>query len=478
MAELGDKIIWSKIMYFGAHTAPPLFLIFALDYTHRRKWLTRLNLALLFVLPSLTIMFAATNEWHHLIWTGFSPSPGGSNLYIYQHGIWFWVATVYINFVLFVGTFFFFQFALRSKELYRFQNVALVIAALFPWLGFVIYLLNASPFPGLDITAISFTFTGAILVFTISRLHFLDVIPIAREVLIETMLDGMLVLDEQNRIVDMNPAARQIFKIDLSVKWIGQPIEAFLPDHLELVHNVDHSKQVEIEWRPNLTETRTFDLQVSPLYDRTKRLTGKSIVFRDITSHKNTERALQQVNQQLEEKLVQIEKLKDELRDQVIRDELTGLFNHRYLGEVFSRELAQAARGGYPLSVVIIDLDHFKEHNDTYGHMHGDDLLRTLGGILRTQFRAGDIACRYGGDEFILIMPNSPLEDTFQRVEGLHLVCQYLSLDRPDDKTSITFSAGIATYPTHAKSTDDLLRIADRALYKAKSLGRNRTCFP
>jgi diguanylate cyclase (GGDEF)-like protein len=148
------------------------------------------------------------------------------------------------------------------------------------------------------------------------------------------------------------------------------------------------------------------------------------------------------------------------------------------LEEVFTRELAQAARGGYPLSIVIIDMDHLKEHNDSYGHPHGDNLLRTLGEILRTQFRAGDIACRYGGDEFIIIMPHSVLEDTFQRIELLRQAYQSLHRDQNDGIPKVTFSAGIATYPTHAKTTEELLRIADQALYNAKSLGRNRTCSP
>ena len=234
----------------------------------------------------------------------------------------------------------------------------------------------------------------------------------------------------------------------------------------------------QTEWRLEAPEVRHFDLRVSPLYNRADQLTGKLVVFRDITRHKNSERALQQMNQQLEEKLAQIGKLRDELSDQALRDELTGLFNRRYLDELFSRELTLAARGDYPLSVVIIDIDHFKKHNDTYGHLHGDRVLHTLGGVLRSCFRAGDVVCRYGGDEFILVMPHSTSADTFQRVEVLRQVCQNLSLDQPEGLPNITFSAGIATYPTHGKTTEDLLKIADRALYTAKSMGRNRTCLP
>jgi diguanylate cyclase (GGDEF)-like protein/PAS domain S-box-containing protein len=473
--ELADKILWSKVAYVGAHASPPFFLLFALEYTHREKWLTPRNIALLFTLPALTITFAATNEWHHLIWTGFSPGPLGTNSYIYYHGTWFWVAMVFINVILFLGTLILLQFALRSREIYRYQSVGLIAGALVPWLGFAVYVLNINPFPGLDTTAISLAFSGVILAFIILRLQFLDVIPVAREALIEKMVDGLLVLDEQNRIVDVNPAAKRLLGIE-SGRWIGQRAEAVLLEQPDLFRRLDSFGNIESEFTLGSPETRRIDLRVSPLYNRGGKLTGRLIILQDVTSRKRAEEALLQANQELLVKLAEIERLQAKLREQAIRDLLTGLFNRRYLEETLERELPRASRKGYPVNVVMIDIDHFKKLNDTYGHYAGDLMLQALGGLLSSQTRAGDIACRYGGDEFVLMMPDMALETAFQRAETLRLAFQNLHLEHQGSVLNATFSAGIAVFPADGMTVENILHAVDQALYIAKTEGRNRTC--
>ena len=205
---------------------------------------------------------------------------------------------------------------------------------------------------------------------------------------------------------------------------------------------------------------------------------GRSIIFRDITNRKNIEKILWQVNHQLEDKLVQIETLKDNLRELSIRDALTGLFNRRYIEEIFSREVARAKREGRPLSVVILDLDHFKAINDEFGHCRGDDCLRAMGEAFREHFRDSNITCRYGGDEFMVMMPNSTAEDALRRIEVFRQLSTDLIQERAAGLPAVTFSAGIATYPVHAETTHDLFRIADQTLYLAKARGRNRTLLP
>lgn len=169
-------------------------------------------------------------------------------------------------------------------------------------------------------------------------------------------------------------------------------------------------------------------------------------------------------------------KLRDELRLQAIQDPLTGLFNRRYLNETMPRELERAQRLSAPLCVVMLDLDGFKQFNDTFGHGPGDSLLRELAGVLREHLRKSDISCRYGGDEFVLVMPDSSIADTKQRVEQIrtllkglqkkHLGTQSLNL--------ITISAGIASIPEHGTTKDELLLAADEALYSAKNNSRDR----
>jgi diguanylate cyclase (GGDEF)-like protein len=168
-------------------------------------------------------------------------------------------------------------------------------------------------------------------------------------------------------------------------------------------------------------------------------------------------------------------KLRETLRSQAIRDPLTGLFNRRYLEETLDRELNRAARRHLPFGVIMFDLDHFKRFNDTSGHAAGDAVLRELGRFLRTQTRASDIACRYGGEEFTLVLPECSLEVTQRRAEQFREGARRLTVQFHDQVLGgITISLGIANYPEHGDSGDALLQLADAALYEAKRLGRDR----
>jgi diguanylate cyclase (GGDEF)-like protein len=168
-------------------------------------------------------------------------------------------------------------------------------------------------------------------------------------------------------------------------------------------------------------------------------------------------------------------KLRETLRNQSIRDPLTGLFNRRYLEETLERELRRADRGQGRLGVVMIDLDRFKQFNDTHGHDAGDVLLRELGRILQSAIRGGDVACRYGGEEFVLILPGADLDITRHRAEQLReSVKQLFVTHRGQPVGSVTMSAGVASFPRHGTTAEVLLQAADAALYRAKAEGRDR----
>jgi diguanylate cyclase (GGDEF)-like protein len=167
--------------------------------------------------------------------------------------------------------------------------------------------------------------------------------------------------------------------------------------------------------------------------------------------------------------------LREQLRNQSIRDPLTGLFNRRYLEETMERELARTARNRQPLAVIAIDVDHFKRFNDNHGHEAGDKVLVALAGVLRGGIRSTDIACRYGGEEFVLLMPESPPAIAVERVEALRRQARELRVRVGDVQLEpISISAGIAIAPEHGESGEVLLRNADTALYAAKAAGRDR----
>ncbi|HUX78306.1 MAG TPA: diguanylate cyclase [Alphaproteobacteria bacterium] len=168
-------------------------------------------------------------------------------------------------------------------------------------------------------------------------------------------------------------------------------------------------------------------------------------------------------------------KIRDLLKDQAIRDSLTNLFNRRYFNEALERELHLAQRNARPLSIIMIDIDHFKKINDKHGHKIGDDVLKYFGSLLLQRFRKSDIPCRYGGEEFILILPETSLDIALQKAEQLRkdFMDIPLSFQRNSIK-ELSISLGVACFPQHGRSTNELISAVDKALYKAKKLGRNR----
>lgn len=180
----------------------------------------------------------------------------------------------------------------------------------------------------------------------------------------------------------------------------------------------------------------------------------------DITERTRTERAVQV--------------LQEELREQAVHDALTGLYNRHFLEESFGRELLLAERTGHPVSVIMSDLDHFKEVNDRDGHLAGDEVLRVFGNLMKHTARASDIICRYGGEEFLMVLPGMTGKGAVERAERLRCVMAATPVSYGASQITVTASFGVSTFPSHGKTTDELIAAADGALYSAKADGRNR----
>lgn len=166
------------------------------------------------------------------------------------------------------------------------------------------------------------------------------------------------------------------------------------------------------------------------------------------------------------------------LRELSVRDHLTGLFNRRYMEETLERELRRASRRTLPLGVIMLDVDDFKHFNDTYGHAAGDRILCELGSFLRKSIRGEDIACRYGGDEFIIVLPDTSPEVIYERAKMICDYSQQIQLLLEDQVVdTMTFSLGVATFPANGVTCAALLRSADAALYRAKGEGRGLIVF-
>jgi len=227
--------------------------------------------------------------------------------------------------------------------------------------------------------------------------------------------------------------------------------------------------------------TELFVLRsVRTLLDAAKRVRSGDLGARTGLRHGNDElnqvgQAFDEMTETLQQRDMELKKAVHELKEQAVTDPLTGLYNRRHLREVLSRELMLAKRKDSPLAAVMVDVDHFKRINDSLGHEAGDTVLRELGALLRRSIRSSDIACRYGGEEFALLLPDATLEGAQHKAEEIRTAVKRLELSfqgRPIGALSV--SLGVALHPHHAGETDSLLAKADEALYRAKAAGRDR----
>lgn len=179
-------------------------------------------------------------------------------------------------------------------------------------------------------------------------------------------------------------------------------------------------------------------------------------------------------SRELRQRIQEKDLLHDQLQQLALLDPLTGLHNRRYLDETAGQALDQARSRGTPLTLLILDIDHFKQVNDTHGHAAGDQMLIALAGLLRAQTRPTDIVCRTGGEEFLLLLPHLPLTPAIERAEQLRLACAALAVRCGGRTLTATLSIGLANYPAHADDLETLMQLADAALYAAKRGGRDR----
>ncbi len=197
-------------------------------------------------------------------------------------------------------------------------------------------------------------------------------------------------------------------------------------------------------------------------------------VEQELVLRNQAEKLLYDAYAKLQEQFIEIQGLQATLREQAIRDSVTGLFNRRYMEETLEREIARAQRETLNLGLIMFDIDHFKIINDTYGHKAGDLVVAALGKLLLEHSRSMDVACRYGGEEFLLILPGSNLSATRRRAEELRNLVEEMTTTFDDIQLQVTVSLGLAVYPEHGRNIDVLIRRADISLYQAKQTGRNR----
>lgn len=303
----------------------------------------------------------------------------------------------------------------------------------------------------------------------------------ARGAAIEAAAEGIAITDPGGIIEYVNPALTAITGYDAE-ELNGQSTRIFYSGKHDkaFYDNLWNTIRAGRVWRGEIVNRRkdgslyTELMAIAPVRNEKGETVHFVAIKHDISERKRMETDLKETNTMLQHQLAEIHRLQEELRELAVRDGLTNLFNRRYLDETLERELSRAKREGYPLTLVMIDIDHFKKLNDTYGHQAGDKVLRELAAVLWGNIRTEDVPCRYGGEEFVVLLPRMPLGIAIERAESWRKTFEATRVPFGDFQLEATISCGLSAYPDHARTPDDLLRCCDEALYAAKHGGRNR----
>ncbi|WP_019585097.1 histidine kinase N-terminal 7TM domain-containing diguanylate cyclase [Deinococcus apachensis] len=464
--SLQDRRDWLDATFIGVPLAPVFVYLMTLELTRRPPG--RVATAALFGVPLVTLLLVLTGDRQGLLFE--ERVPGAENLL--QGGPWFRVLVVYSYGLILLSAARLVRFGWRAPSLYRRQAGLLLAGLCLPWLVNLVSVLGPRSFPALDLTPVLFLLTALVFLWGILDFRLFDVRPVARHLLVEQMTEGVVVLDARGRVMDLNPAARALC-CPHGPSPIGQPAAEVFAQWRPALEDVWGLREAHTEIVLAGPPPRHLDLRVSPLYDR-GRLGGQLVVWRDVTARREAEAQLRQAHDQVQARLADIERLQLALQEQSLRDPLTGLHNRRCLQTALGDALVQAAAIRQPFSLVILDVDHFKAINDAAGHLGGDATLQAIAGLLRGELRAGETVCRYGGEEFVLVLPGTGADAALRRAEACRAAIEAHPVSYRGHELRCTVSLGVAAFPEHGTDAETLLVAADGALYEAKRRGRNR----
>jgi diguanylate cyclase (GGDEF)-like protein/PAS domain S-box-containing protein len=622
--SVAGKLTWSKLQYFGAVSVSPLWFLFAAKYTNQKKFISSSLRHFVWVIPIITLILALTSEFHGLLWKEiFIPDNAANHIAIYNHGSWFPVHIGFSYLMLLVGSYWLIKALLNSPPKKRAQVIVIFISMAFTWISNIIYVLGYSPVKGLDITTLSFTFIALVLTWMIFGNRLFDLIPLARNTLVDNMVDGVIVLDPDDRVIDINPAAIKLSGYE-GPSPIGSSIWEMFKGYLDLIEPFRDKKNIQTELTLPGDPPHYLDIKIDSIHTGDINHTGQLITIRNITRRKTSEikekeqrqfaEALADtasiINSSLDldevlnhildnvdkvvpynsanialvdeygvvrflkvkgyekygtrDQILSIERRVDEipnmkkmaesgepsinpdtwvdpewvkdlpgstwirsyigapikrkekllgflnldaatpnffknkhlsriqaLADQAaiaienaqlykemeklaITDSLTGLYNRRFFFAFAENEIERTKRYNKNLSIIMVDIDHFKDVNDRFGHLIGDQVLKEISDICLSILRKVDVMCRYGGEEFVVLLPETEESDAAHAAERMCTAISTSRLKTEKGNVSVTVSIGVTELDKSHGALEKLLATADKALYTAKEAGRNR----
>lgn len=447
LPTVSGKQTASNFAFMAIAALPVAWLATAMNFSGSGRRFSRLTPFLL-IIPLLTALVVWTNPWHHFfIQRLYLDVNGAFPILKAEYGPWFWVhsAYTYSLFVISIGILI--GMMARTSRRYIGQPLTLLIGMLIPLLWNVLYVFDVLPFRRLDLTPYLYSLSGIVFWIGLVYTHLFDILPVARDMVMDAIRDVVVIMDLQDRVVDLNPAARAVFAWFEHDDLISKPVEQVFSKWPAILALLLDRKSVS---RPLdlvlLREDRKLHYQVSlvRLRDSQGAQIGRMLMLHDITDRKHME---------------------EELRRLVVTDPLTELGNRRMFFNALESEFARAKRYQTGYCLIMLDLDHYKSINDRFSHMVGDEALRLAADAIRKTARQSDLAARYGGDEFVLLLPNTTLQGAVQLAERLRKAINQCQLSVGE---RLTASAGVADYEPADQGSEDLLLRVDHALYHAK----------
>jgi len=406
---------------------------------------------IILIIPFLTFFIFLTNQYHHLYY---------SKLLIeeYDHlfkadlvkGPWYYVFISYTYVGFLFSVFVFFSKWKEASFSFKTQSFWMLIGSFCPAIAYLIYIADYySIF--YDLTTFGFALLALCFFIAIFKYNFLELHKIAREHVFDEINEGIIVLDQNDQIVDYNQAAKNTFSW-LNSKAIGKSIFTY-PEGTAIGKNASCQFTSEII-RNN--QKKYLGFTITNIIQKNEPI-GKILIFQDTTEQKD---ALEKLNYL------------------ATNDSLTGIFNRSKLMEEAEKELYKAYLYKKDLSALMIDIDFFKKVNDTYGHLAGDKVITCLANVCKNRLRKSDIIGRYGGEEFLVLLSDTNLQNALQIAEDLRILIEKTDIEYDCKVIKVKVSLGVTSTSIHSEKVriNDLINESDIALYKAKNSGRNRVC--
>lgn len=302
------KIFWSRLSYFGIVYCPVSFLFFSLAFSSKYKFLKKKFIVGAYALATLFILSPYTNDLHRLHWKSYAINPV-TNATDYVYGPLFWIMAFFTYVALFSGILNIFLLYFRLSSHYRRQITLLFLASIFPPIGNLVYIFHVNPVPGFDWTPFTFLITGLLIAANLSQFNMFELVPFARNVLVDNIPDAIMVVDNSRIIADLNPAMRRLINAK-EKSLIGKSVNGLFPDYQNLILESEQRDnfQTQISWNIN-GANHYYDMQATTLYDQNRQPTGRLIILKDVTPHVEVEEKNRQANERLRDEIKEKEKL-------------------------------------------------------------------------------------------------------------------------------------------------------------------------